>query len=238
MVAGRLRCLGSVQHLKGRFGEGYRLEMRLAAHEDGGAEEGELAGEEGGQAAGGGGCRLVAAEAAAGRSGWASGEEGDSRSGAGTGPGSAFSGDSYCTSASGAGGAAAGAPAAAGAAAQRQGGGGSPAQQRSPPRQALSRHRHRHRHHHRHGAGHEHAPHEVHLRMFCRTDAALQFVNSACPAAQLLEREPCRLVGGPAGCSCGCRCCRDCQARAGPQACMHDRWLTRVWWPCCPPADC
>ena len=31
MVGGRLRCLGSGQHLKGRFGKGYELELKLAA---------------------------------------------------------------------------------------------------------------------------------------------------------------------------------------------------------------
>jgi ABC-type multidrug transport system ATPase subunit len=30
MSAGRLRCLGSVQHLKGRFGEGYVLDVKVA----------------------------------------------------------------------------------------------------------------------------------------------------------------------------------------------------------------
>lgn len=29
MVGGRLRCLGSIQHLKGRFGRGYKLEVKL-----------------------------------------------------------------------------------------------------------------------------------------------------------------------------------------------------------------
>jgi hypothetical protein len=27
----RLRCLGSIQHLKGRFGDGYQLEARAGA---------------------------------------------------------------------------------------------------------------------------------------------------------------------------------------------------------------
>ena len=31
MVGGRFRCLGSGQHLKGRFGQGYQLEFKLAA---------------------------------------------------------------------------------------------------------------------------------------------------------------------------------------------------------------
>jgi ATP-binding cassette subfamily A (ABC1) protein 1 len=31
MVGGRLRCLGSGQHLKGRFGQGYQLEFKLGA---------------------------------------------------------------------------------------------------------------------------------------------------------------------------------------------------------------
>ena len=29
MVGGRLRCLGSIQHLKGRFGRGYQLELKI-----------------------------------------------------------------------------------------------------------------------------------------------------------------------------------------------------------------
>jgi hypothetical protein len=29
MVGGKLRCLGTVQHLKSRFGAGYQLEMKL-----------------------------------------------------------------------------------------------------------------------------------------------------------------------------------------------------------------
>ena len=31
MVGGRLRCLGSSQHLKTRFGKGFQLEARVAA---------------------------------------------------------------------------------------------------------------------------------------------------------------------------------------------------------------
>jgi ABC-type multidrug transport system ATPase subunit len=31
MSEGRLRCLGSAQHLKGRFGEGYVLDVKVAA---------------------------------------------------------------------------------------------------------------------------------------------------------------------------------------------------------------
>ena len=31
MVGGRLRCLGSCQHLKGRFGQGYQCEFKLCA---------------------------------------------------------------------------------------------------------------------------------------------------------------------------------------------------------------
>ena len=38
MVGGQLVCLGSCQHLKGRFGGGYVLQLRLAECE---AEEGE-----------------------------------------------------------------------------------------------------------------------------------------------------------------------------------------------------
>jgi len=33
MASGRLRCLGSVQHLKGRFGVSYQVEIRCAASE-------------------------------------------------------------------------------------------------------------------------------------------------------------------------------------------------------------
>lgn len=33
MVGGRLRCLGSAQHLKGRFGTGYQLEVKLIAED-------------------------------------------------------------------------------------------------------------------------------------------------------------------------------------------------------------
>ncbi len=223
MVGGRLRCLGSVQHLKGRFGEGYRLEMRLAAHEEQ-PGEGEP---EAGAAGAAGHCRLVAAEAGAGAggSGWASGEELDSRSGAGaSAPGSAFSCDSCGTSASasasGAGAAAEARQPRAAAAAAAEGAPPRLASQppsssvsSSPSRQALARHRHRHRHHHAHRHGHHpHAPHEVHLRMFCRTDAALQFVTSACPAATLLEQEPCRLVRGRAA-PCQQPCCLRCRLR-------------------------
>ncbi len=31
MVGGRMRCLGSSQHLKTRFGEGFQLEARIGA---------------------------------------------------------------------------------------------------------------------------------------------------------------------------------------------------------------
>lgn len=34
MVGGRLRCLGSAQHLKSRFGHGYQFELKLIAEED------------------------------------------------------------------------------------------------------------------------------------------------------------------------------------------------------------
>ena len=33
MVGGRLRCLGSAQHLKGRYGQGYQLEVKLIAED-------------------------------------------------------------------------------------------------------------------------------------------------------------------------------------------------------------
>ena len=36
MRAGKLRCLGSVQHLKNRFGAGYMLEVRLQRGSDNG----------------------------------------------------------------------------------------------------------------------------------------------------------------------------------------------------------
>ena len=31
MVGGRLRCLGSLTHLKGKFGDGYQIDLKLAA---------------------------------------------------------------------------------------------------------------------------------------------------------------------------------------------------------------
>ena len=34
MVGGRLRCLGSAQHLKGRFGQGYQFEVKLVTEEE------------------------------------------------------------------------------------------------------------------------------------------------------------------------------------------------------------
>jgi ATP-binding cassette, subfamily A (ABC1), member 3 len=34
MVGGRLRCLGSVQHLKGRYGQGYQLEIKLITEDN------------------------------------------------------------------------------------------------------------------------------------------------------------------------------------------------------------
>lgn len=34
MVGGRLRCLGSAQHLKSRFGNGYQFELKLIAEDD------------------------------------------------------------------------------------------------------------------------------------------------------------------------------------------------------------
>lgn len=32
MVSGRMQCLGSVQHLKGKFGTGYQVEVRCGVH--------------------------------------------------------------------------------------------------------------------------------------------------------------------------------------------------------------
>ena len=40
MAGGRLRCLGSSQHLKGRFGEGYVVDAKVASAADGSGEEG------------------------------------------------------------------------------------------------------------------------------------------------------------------------------------------------------
>merc|ERR1711988_1816002 len=34
MVGGRFRCLGSVQHLKNRFSEGYLLDIRIQVQQD------------------------------------------------------------------------------------------------------------------------------------------------------------------------------------------------------------
>ena len=34
MSAGKLRCLGSAQHLKGRFGEGYVLDVKVSRNEE------------------------------------------------------------------------------------------------------------------------------------------------------------------------------------------------------------
>jgi len=38
MAAGRLRCLGSAQHLKGRFGQGYVLDVKVAGAGAGGRD--------------------------------------------------------------------------------------------------------------------------------------------------------------------------------------------------------
>ena len=38
MVGGRLRCLGSVQHLKSRYGKGYTLELRTEEADADGAD--------------------------------------------------------------------------------------------------------------------------------------------------------------------------------------------------------
>ena len=35
MVSGKAQCLGSVQHLKGRFGGGYQVEVRTVADKKG-----------------------------------------------------------------------------------------------------------------------------------------------------------------------------------------------------------
>ena len=68
MAGGRLRCLGSSQHLKGRFGEGYVVDAKVASAADGSGEEGArkaAAVRAALEAAGGGGARI--AEAHAGR---------------------------------------------------------------------------------------------------------------------------------------------------------------------------
>ena len=35
MVSGRMQCIGSVQHLKGRFGGGYQVEVRTSTAKKG-----------------------------------------------------------------------------------------------------------------------------------------------------------------------------------------------------------
>jgi hypothetical protein len=40
MAGGKLRCLGSSQHLKSRFGEGYVVDAKVASASDGSGEEG------------------------------------------------------------------------------------------------------------------------------------------------------------------------------------------------------
>ena len=40
MAGGKLRCLGSSQHLKSRFGEGYVVDAKVASVSDGSGEEG------------------------------------------------------------------------------------------------------------------------------------------------------------------------------------------------------
>ena len=35
MVSGRMQCIGSVQHLKGRFGGGYQMEVRTSTAKKG-----------------------------------------------------------------------------------------------------------------------------------------------------------------------------------------------------------
>lgn len=206
MVGGTLRCLGSVQHLKGRFGAGYRLEMRLAAHDRHGHGHGH--GHHHSHIRVNLGCESCdSASSLAPAAPSASGSE--------AGPTAAALSLLSAPAAT----APPAAPPAAGAAQssalQRNhspassvsdvsvGAASSPSRRSSPaslirlhsPHQ-HSPHRH---HHHRHGEArrerhHPGAPHDVHLRMFCLTDGAVDFIMGACPAAQLLEREPCRLV--------------------------------------------